>query len=47
MDLVCHVITSQLPGEGHAVAVLDAIAHPAVSSPGTPIRGANFVKIVP
>jgi hypothetical protein len=47
MDLVCHVITSQLPEEGDAVAVLDAIAYPTVSSPGIPIPGADFIKIVP
>lgn len=46
-DLLCHVLTSPLPAEGDAVAILDAIAYPLGSPPGIPIRGADFIKIVP
>lgn len=46
-DLLCHVLTSQLPAEGDAVAVLDAVAYPLGPDQGISIRGADFIKIVP
>ena len=46
-DLLCHVLTSQLPAEGDGVAILDALAYPLGSPPGIPVRGADFIRIVP
>lgn len=47
-DLVCHVVTSTLPLTGESIAVLDATSFPAGGpAAGIPIRGADFVKLVP
>lgn len=46
-DLLCHILTSQLAAEGDAVAVLDALAYPLGAPQGIPVRGADFIRIVP
>lgn len=47
-DLLCHVVTGTLPLVGESVAVLDAVSHPAGGpAEGIPVRGADFIKIVP
>jgi hypothetical protein len=46
-DLVCHIVTRQLPAQGDGVAILTAIAFPL--GPGTSaqtVRGADFIKVV-
>lgn len=47
IDLVCHIVTSQLPAEGHGIATLRARTFPTISSPGMEIQGSDFVRIVP
>jgi T5SS/PEP-CTERM-associated repeat protein len=47
-DLVCHIVTSTLPLIGESIAVLDAVSFPPGGpADGIPIRGGDFVKIVP
>jgi T5SS/PEP-CTERM-associated repeat protein len=45
-DLVCHVVTASAPLEGQSIAVLDATLK-SNGGPAIPIRGADFIRIVP
>jgi hypothetical protein len=46
-DLVCHIVISMLPLAGESIAVLDATTFPGGPAEGIPIRGMDFIKIVP
>lgn len=45
-DLVCHIVTSQLPAETDGVAVLNATAYPVPGTVAVPVQGADFIKSV-
>ncbi|MBI2202495.1 MAG: hypothetical protein HYU41_01385, partial [Candidatus Rokubacteria bacterium] len=46
-DLVCHVVTSELPVAGDSAVILDAMTFRGTSGHGIPIRGMESIKIVP
>jgi T5SS/PEP-CTERM-associated repeat protein len=47
LDLVCHVLTAQLPEQGDGIATLRARTFPTTASPGMQVQGSDFIRIVP
>jgi len=48
LDLLCHIVISTLSLAGESIAVLDAMTFTSSGpSGGIPIRGSDFIKIVP
>jgi T5SS/PEP-CTERM-associated repeat protein len=46
-DLVCRIVTSDVSLTGESVVVLDAMTFPAGQAAGIPVRGADFIRVVP